>query len=66
MDAGRIYQRGAEAEAGGGIMISTGDHDPGARVSQPHQSVFAQRDGIQRRHCPVVNVAADQDSVDPL
>ena len=57
---------GAEAEPAGRVVVAADQHDPGAGAGQPAQRVVAQRDGVDRRQRPVVDVAGDQHRVDPL
>ena len=66
MHAGGIDQRRAESEPGGRIVIAADHDDPRARITQPDERVLAKQDGIQRRHRPVVDIAADEHRVDPL
>ena len=62
----RIDERGAEAEAGGRIMISADDHDPGAGITQADERVFTQLHGVERRHRAVIDITAHEHGVDPL
>jgi hypothetical protein len=47
-------------------MVAANEDHPCADGAQARQGVLAQRDGVQRRDGPVVNVARDQHGVDLL
>ena len=66
VDAGALEEVAREPQAGGRVVVAAGEHDLGTGVDEPHQRLGEQRDGVGGRHRAVVDVAADEDGVDPL
>ena len=58
--------RRAEAEPLRGVVVAAGEHHPGAGRGEPGQGLVGQPDRVDVRQRPVVDVAGDDDQVDPL
>ncbi len=63
MHARLLQQAAAEPEPAGRVVVAADQHDGGPGVVQPQQGVLAQLDGVDRRHCAVVDVPRDQHRV---
>ncbi len=50
----------------GGVVVAAGEHDPGAGGGEPGEGLVGQPDRVDVRQRPVVDVAGDDDQVDPL
>jgi hypothetical protein len=66
VDARGVHQPAPEAESPGGVVVAADEDDAGAGLAEAHQRRFAQLDGVERRHGPVVDVAGDEHGVDAL
>ena len=49
-----------------GVVVAAGEHDPGPGRGQPGQGLVGEPDGVDVGQRPVVDVAGDDDEVDPL
>ena len=62
----RLEETRGEPEAGRGVVVAAGDHDPGAGVDEPVEGLDSRATVSTGGQGPVVDVAADHDDVDPL